>query len=285
MPLLDRDEYIEQAHFFRALGERLPQNMPLQELLGQLRDEVLSTTKLPLALDFLLGELKHRGEISSGMKKISHYFTTFQTYVVSEGENERGRFDMRVAFEILRYEAEYRAAGASRPGTFMYQFEALCRNRLRYEKGLDAMAEDPIYDDDWRQWLATVRRQVGIVDLADLVYVRSQHYANDRIRRFGELDTHEPILFGEKEGKIALANRRKDPLHLFSALQRHLGYPPVPRPKPIDETPQLIPQLMRRMERLETRMKLLEDEQRGGIDLTRFYMPPGRLLDGTLPDD
>jgi hypothetical protein len=285
MPLLDRDEYIEQAHFFRALGERLPQNMPLQELLGQLRDEVLSTTKLPLALDFLLGELKHRGEISSGMKKISHYFTTFQTYVVSEGENERGRFDMRVAFEILRYEAEYRAAGASRPGTFMYQFEALCRNRLRYEKGLDAMAEDPIYDDDWRQWLATVRRQVGIVDLADLVYVRSQHYANDRIRRFGELDTHEPILFGEKEGKIALANRRKDPLHLFSALQRHLGYPPVPRPKPIDETPQLIPQLMRRMERLETRMKLLEDEQRGGIDLTRFYMPPGRLLDGKLPDD
>ena len=60
MPLLDREEYIEQAHFFRALGERLPQNMPLQELLAQLRDEVLSTTKLPLALDFLLGELKHR---------------------------------------------------------------------------------------------------------------------------------------------------------------------------------------------------------------------------------
>ena len=185
MPLLDREEYVEQAHFFRVLGERLPQNMPLQELLAQLRDEVLSTTKLPLALDFLLGELKHRGEISSGMKKLSHYFTAFQTYVVSEGENERGRFDLRVAFEILRYEAEYRAAGASRPGTFMYQFEALCRNRLRYEKGLDAMAEDPIYDDDWRTWLTTVRRQVGIVDLADLVYVRSQHYANDRIRRFG----------------------------------------------------------------------------------------------------
>ena len=259
--------------------------MPLQDLLAQLRDEVLSTTKLPLGLDFLLGELKHRGEIGSGMKKISHYFTTFQTYVVSEGENERGRFDLRVAFEILRYEAEYRAAGASRPGSFMYQFEALCRNRLRYEKGLDAMAEDPIYDDAWRSWLVTVRRQIGIVDLADLVYVRSQHYANDRIRRFGKLDTDEPILFGEKEGKIALANRRKDPLYFFSALQRHLGYPHVPRLKPADETQQLVPQLMRRMERMETRMKLLEDEQRGGIDLTRFYTPPGQLLDGKLPDD
>ena len=61
MRLLDRDEYVEQAHFFRALGERLPQNMPVQDLFSQLRNEVLSTTKLPMALDFLLGELKHRG--------------------------------------------------------------------------------------------------------------------------------------------------------------------------------------------------------------------------------
>ncbi|MHB8971482.1 MAG: hypothetical protein ACYC3X_08235 [Pirellulaceae bacterium] len=284
MPLLDRDEYVEQAYFFRVLSERLPQNMPLQELLGQLRDEVLSTTKLPIALDFLLGELKHRGEIHSGMRSLAHYFTAFQTYVVSEGEDDRGRFDLRVAFEILWHEVEYRAAGASRPGAFMYQFEALCRNRLRYEKGLDAMAQDPLYDADWRKWLETVRRQVGIVDLADLVYVRSQHYANERIRKLGELDTSEPILFGEKEGKIALANRRKDPLYLFAALQRHLGYPRVPRLKPVDETPQAIPQLLRRMERLETRMKLLEDEQRGGIDLTRFYGAPGRMPDGHLPD-
>ena len=32
---------------------------------------------------------------------------------------------------------------------------------------------------------------------------------------------------------------------------------------------------MRRMERLETRIKLLEDEQRGGIDITKFYGSPG----------
>ena len=47
----------------------------------------------------------------------------------------------------------------------------------------------------------------------------------------------------------------------------------MPRPKPADETQQLLPQMLRRMERLETRLKLLEDEQRGGIDLTRFYGP------------
>ena len=35
-----------------------------------------------------------------------------------------------------------------------------------------------------------------------------------------------PPLFAEKEGKIAKANRGRDPL-LFAALQRQLGYPEV----------------------------------------------------------
>jgi hypothetical protein len=282
MSMLDREEYIEQAHFFRALGERLPQNMPLQELLGHLCHEVLSTTKLPLALDFLHAELKHSGQMASAMHQLAHYFTPFQTYVVREAENERGRFDMRVAIEILRYDAEYRAAGALPQGVFLYQFEALCRNRLRYEQGLDAMAGDPVYDEHWRQWLGTVRRQIGIVELADMIYVRSDYYVQQRQRRYGSIDAHEPILFSAKEGKIALANRRKDPLYLFAALQRHLSYPSVPRPKPIDETAQLIPQLLRRLERFETRLKLLEDEQRGGIDLKAFYGPP-RAIPGAPP--
>ena len=277
MPLLDRDEYVEQAHFFRALSERLPHNQPLQELLVQVREELLATTKLPMALDFLLGELRHAGEMASAMRKLPHYFTSFQTYVIAEAENERGRFDMRVATEILRYEAEYRSAGATRPGSFMYQFEALCRNRLRYDPGLDAVAQDPIYDQPWRDWVQIVRRQIGIVDFADLVYVRSQHYVNERLRREQPVTPEHPALFGEKEGKIALANRRKDPLHLFAALQRHLGYPQVPRLKPADDTPQLLTQVLRRMERMEMRMKLLEDEQRGAIDLTKFYGLPGSL--------
>lgn len=285
MVMLEREEYIEQAYFFRALGDRLPQNMPLQELLGHVRDEILSTTKLPLALDFLHTELKHSGQMASAMQQLGHYFTPFQTYVIGEAENERGRFDMRVAIEILRFDAEYRAAGALPQGVFLYQFEALCRNRLRYEKGLDAMAGDPVYDESWRTWLQTVRRQVGIVELADLIYVRSQYYVQQRLRRHGSVDTCEPVLFTEKEGKIALANRRKDPLYLFAALQRHLGYPSVPRPRPADETAQLLPQILRRLERMETRLKLLEDEQRGGIDLREFYGPPRPLSGAPRPMD
>jgi hypothetical protein len=84
------------------------------------------------------------------------------------------------------------------------------------------------------------------------------------------------VLFGEREGRIALANRRKDPLFLFSSLQRQLGYPAVPRPKPADKEQALLPQLARRLEQLEMRLKILEEEQRGGIDLSQFYeRPPG----------
>jgi hypothetical protein len=118
-----------------------------------------------------------------------------------------------------------------------------------------------------------VRRQVGIIDFADLVYVRSQYYQQKRESRAGEiLPPEKTILFGEKEGKIAWANRQKDPLFLFAALQRHLAYPMVPRPKPVDETPQIIPSLLRRVERLEQRLKLMEEEQRDGtFDITKFY--------------
>jgi hypothetical protein len=88
----------------------------------------------------------------------------------------------------------------------------------------------------------------------------------------------KPVLFGEKEGKIALASRQRDPLYLFSALERHLNYPTVPRPKPVDETKQLLPNLLRRVDRLEARIKLLEEEHKGGIDLAKFFGPP-RLVE------
>ena len=70
-----------------------------------------------------------------------------------------------------------------------------------------------------------------------------------------------------------MTHRNKEPLLLFSALQRHLGYPAVPRLKPLDETVELLPQMLRRLERIETRLKLMEEEQKGGIDITRFFQP------------
>jgi len=199
---------------------------------------------------------------------MSHYFTSFQAYVIREAEREEGRFDFRIALEILQREAEYRGKGASRQGIFLYQFETLCRNRLGYDRGLDAIAGDPIYDEPWRDWILTVRRQVGLIDFADMIFVRSEHYRNVR----GEPD--KPVLFGEKEGRIALANRQKDPLYLFAALSRHLGYPSVPQLKREQQPGVSLYALQRRLERLELRIKLAEEELRGGINLNRFYSPP-----------
>src|SRR5215831_13375220 len=239
--MLEREEYIEQAYLFKALGERLRENMATQDLLLWIKEEILSTTRLPMAMDFLAAELKLHGVFAPAMEKLSHYFTPFQTFVIAEAENEKGRFDISVALKILEREAVYRAEGASPQGIFLYQFECLCRNRLGYDRGLEAMAADPIFDEPWREWILTVRRQVGLIDIADLIYVRSQQYPID-CRRKGrdEAIGDKPMLFGQKEGRIALANRRKDPLLLFAALNRHLGYPNVPRLDPIDRTHEIL---------------------------------------------
>jgi hypothetical protein len=224
-----------------------------------------------MALDFMASELRLTGGFATAMAQLSHYFTPFQSYVIAEAEREDGRLDFRVALEILEKEAEYRSRQATPQGMFVYQFETLCRNRLGYDKGLEALAGDSIYDEAWREWIDTVRRQVGMVDFADLIYVRSAHY------RAKPDEPPRPVLFGKKEGQIARANRQKDPLYLFAALQRHLGYPSVPRPHLEDLQRYAIPKLERKIERLEQRVRLLEEEQRGGINLSRFIAqpPPG----------
>jgi len=276
--MLDREEYVEQAHFFKTLAERNAMGVSTQDLLSTVREEVLSTTKLPMAIDFLASELKFSGVFHQAMSKLSHYFTPFQSFVVGEAESDRGRFDMITALQILGREAEYRAAGATTQGIFLYEFESISRNRLGYAKGIEAIAGEAIFEGDWREWLMMVRHQIGLVDFADLIYVRSEHYRQRQamLASGGESSAEDrPVLFGEGEGRIALANRGRDPLLLFNALHRHLGYPEVPRPPKGDESPQLVGVLLRRVDRLEARLKLLEEEAKGGIDITRFYAPGG----------
>ncbi|TWT83512.1 hypothetical protein CA13_49770 [Planctomycetes bacterium CA13] len=269
--LLDRPEFVEQGYLFQLLRERIGEQMPMQELLEQLRLELLATTKLPMAIDYLLTELKHSGLMAPAMQRLSHYFTTYQAYLISESESETGRFDTVTALQILEADAKYRAAGATPAGMFLYQFEALCRNRLNYDKGLTAMSNDPIYDATWAKWILMLRAQVGLIDLADLLFLASDEYRRRLIEAKEPLEGKGPFLFGEKEGRIAFGNRRKEPLYLFAAMQRHLGYPAVPRPIPPDRDHEIIPQMARRIERLESRIKLLEEEQRSGVDITKFY--------------
>jgi hypothetical protein len=287
---LPREEYVEQAYLFRILWERLGQDLTLQDLLQQCRYEVLATTKLPLAIDFLYSELKHSGAIAQGMRRLGHYFTPYQAFLVGQAEEDSGRFDFRTSLRVLQAEAIYKSTPQfDRQGLFFFQFESLCRHRLSYDAGLKAMSLDPHYNNDWKDWLLIVQKQLGLVDLADLIYGRSEDFLAYRKRHLGaEAQADYPILFGAREGKIAYANRRKEPLFLFAAMQRHLSYPHVPKRETVDQTLELIPQMQRRIERLEARIKLMEEEQRQGIDITKFYgkgFPPISNLPSDLDLD
>jgi hypothetical protein len=115
--------------------------------------------------------------------------------------------------------------------------------------------------------------QLGAVDFAELIYLRSQHRV-DEIRKKTKKPDYEPtvpVLFGISEGRIAKANRRKDPIYMFAALQRQLGYPIVPRPRPPRTTPVFDAPVEARFQRLEARLALLEQETKGSVDLTKFY--------------
>ena len=229
MPVLEREEYIEQAYFFHTFRERLIDGLPAQEILARIGEELLSTTKLPLATSFLHSEIKGTGIMGPAMERIGHYFTPFQAHVMAQAESEISRFAMEQALLVLEREAKFKAENPPLPALFVFQFEAISRNRLGYTKGLAAMAADPFYTEDWSDYILTLRARLGDVDFADLIFVRSQQFVNERRRVIPDFEPKFPILFGEKEGKIARANRGRDPMYLFAALQRQLGYPEVPR--------------------------------------------------------
>lgn len=276
-PVLDREEYIEQAYFFRVFRERIGANMAAQEILERIHEEILSTTRLPLAIQFLATELKHSGSISSGFLLLPHYFTRFQTFVIKQTETEGTRLDAELALLVLEREAQYRTGTPSPTGLFVYQFEVLCRNRLGYDEGLAAMASDPSYDAVWREYVDVVRRQIGVVDFADLIFLRSEFYVEMQRRQDPHYQPRWPPLFGAKEGKIANANRGRDPLYLFAALQRQLGYPEVPRPTPRDDLNSKIEALQVKLRELDMRQKLMESELRGQLDLKTLTSPESLL--------
>ena len=124
--VLEREEYIEQAYFFRVLRERLANGMASQDVLQRIDQEILSTTRLPYAVQFLSAELKHTGLLSSGFARLSHYFTPYQAFVARGAELETIRFPMDSALLVLQREAEYRVQQPQPAGLFVYQFEVMC---------------------------------------------------------------------------------------------------------------------------------------------------------------
>lgn len=272
--VLEREEYIEQAYLFRVLRERMAlEGLAMQQVLESVAQEILATTRLPYAVQFLTAEVKHTGLLSSGFARLAHYFAPFQAFIIRCTEEEKLRFPTEIALLVLQREAEYRAGTPTPSGLFVYQFEVLSRNRLGYADGLAGMIADPLYPAEWRAFLEMVRQQIGLVDFAEMVYLRSEQYIYERQRQEPDYAPPLPPVLGMKEGKIAGANRGKDPLYLFAALQRQLNYPEVPRPRPRDDLATNLETIQARLRELEARLKLVESEQRGQVDLSQLGKP------------
>jgi hypothetical protein len=270
---IEREECIEQAYFFRNLRDRLEQNIPAQESLNHLHQELLTTTRLPLAVQFIATELRHSGLLSNGLAKLPHYFTKFQAFLIKQSEEDKVKFTITTGLLALEREAAYKAGTPTAAGLFVYQFETLARNKLGYDQGLLAASQDPFYDSDWAEYIDSLRRKIGIIDFADLVYLRSELYVHDQRRGNPEYAPPVPTLFGEKEGKIAKASRGKDPLFLFAALQRQLNYPEVPRIKAKAGLEEVVEKLQVRLREMEARLRMMESELRGTFDPTQFGKP------------
>src|SRR5262249_61171958 len=106
-----------------------------RDLRDRAQQERAPGTLRPFAVQFLSTELKHTGLLASGFAKLPHFFTAFQAFVIAQAESETSRFPMAAALLVLEREATYRAENPTRPGLFVYQFEAIARNRLGYIEG------------------------------------------------------------------------------------------------------------------------------------------------------
>jgi hypothetical protein len=271
--ILDREEYVEQAYFFRVFRERVADQQAAQDVLVRIHEEILSSTRLPYAIQFLASEMKHSGLLANGFSKLPHYFTPFQAYVIKQAEDETSRFPMPTALVVLEREAAFKSGPLTKAGLFVYQVEAIARNRLGYMDGFTAMAADPHYDTPWRDFIDTVRKQIGVIDFGDIVFLRSELYVQEQRRTRPDYEPPVPVIFGEKEGKIARASRGRDPLYLFAALQRQLGYPEVPKYNLRNEQTTKMEIVMTKLRELEMRIKLAEGELRGSVDLSQFGKP------------
>ena len=271
---LDREEYIEQAYCFRTFRERLDDNTPAQEILRSLSEELLATTNLPKAVDFLRGEILHAGRISPGMARLSHYFTPFQTFVMSRAEEERSRFDQKTALLALERLAEYLAGMPTPAGLFIYQFECIARNRLGYDRGMKAIADDPFYDKTWRDWILKARLRLGTTDFGQLIYYRSEQYLAERRKRTPAYKPSYPILFSVQEDGSPRPTGGRIRCTCSPRCSGKSAIPRAPRLRAKEPGPIIHPALEQRLQRIETRLKILDSEVKGEFDLSEYYVKP-----------
>ena len=160
--VLDREEYIEQAYFFRTLRERLATNLPAQEVLERVPRGDPLDHPAPLRHPVPGHRAEAHRAARLGVRPPAALLHAVPGVRGAARPRTRGCDSAcEAALLVLEREAAYRADKPTPPGLFVYQFETLSRNRLGYDDGLRCLAGDPLYDQDWRGYLEMVRQQLG----------------------------------------------------------------------------------------------------------------------------
>jgi hypothetical protein len=81
---LEREEYASNRNtFFGFIASDCWKAFLLQEILQTIHEELLATTRLPMAIDFLRAEILHHGRIRRARwLELAHYFAPFQAFVI-----------------------------------------------------------------------------------------------------------------------------------------------------------------------------------------------------------
>ncbi len=234
--VLDREEYVEQAYFFRTFRERVADNLPTQDVLATLDQEILTTTRLPMAVQFLATEIKHTGLLATGFERL--HALLHPVPGVRRPPGRGGEAAVQHGDRPARPGAGGHLPGqqADPAGAVRLPVRDDLPQPARLRRRADRDERRPVL----RRRLEGVpgdrsARQVGVVDFADLVYYGRSSRSSSSGGGTRTFEPSVPMLFGEKEGKIAKASRGRDPLFLFAALQRQLSYPEVPRTKVRDD--------------------------------------------------
>ena len=196
------------------------------------------------------------------MARLSHYFTPFQTYVVARAEKERSQFDQKTALLAIERQAEYLAGSPSPAGLFIYQFECIARNRLGYDRGMKAISDDPFFDKTWYDWILRARLRLGTTDFGQLIYLPLGAIPRGAAETDPDYKPSYPILFSVQEGRIAKANRGKDPLYMLrgvAAADRASRRSPPPGQGDGPDHPSRAEQ---RLQRIETRLRFSTRSER-----------------------
>ena len=234
------------------------------------------TTKLPLAIDFLRTEVLHGGRLNPAMAKIGHYFTPFQTFVVAAGRV--GQVEVRHGDRAVNPRADggVPGAGAFAGGAVHLPVRVRGAEPAGLRRRPAGRRRRPLFrtprgGPGSPAWRGRWGRRTSPTWSISAATSSSRAAAGPNTTPTGGPATR--CCSTARLGRIARANRGKDPLYMFAALQRQLGYPRVPKPAaPADD--KLPPAQEARLARLEKRLQLLEAEQRGtGIDLHEFHAP------------